>query len=69
MINSFYVIALSNEGDYFQETDVKDTWRSTLNLNEATRFNSEGEAQETLIDYGIRMMWKEANIKLLKGDF
>jgi hypothetical protein len=57
-----FYIRLSNEGDYFKDEKNDGIYRSTLNIREATSFESEAEAKEAYEDFGVRFMWREAKI-------
>jgi len=57
-----YFIRLSNEGDYFKDEKNDGIYRSTLNIGEATSFETEAEAKEAYEDFGVQFMWKEAKV-------
>lgn len=56
-----FCIVLSNEGDFLRFTS-KDTWRSTLEIQKATFFDTYEEAQQILMDYSIKSIWKDAYV-------
>jgi hypothetical protein len=37
-------------------------YSSTLNISEATRFASEAEAKQAYEDFGVKFMWRQAEV-------
>lgn len=56
------IIVLSTEGDYFKSLDDT-TFKSTLNIQEATHFNSVNDAARVIHDLAIPFVWPEVSVQ------
>jgi hypothetical protein len=57
-----YFIRLSSDGDYFKDEKSDGMYSSTLNISEATRFTNEAEAKQAYEDFGVKFMWRQAEV-------
>jgi hypothetical protein len=60
-----YFIRLSSDGDYFKDEKSDGMYSSTLNIQEATRFASEAEAKQAYEDFGVKFMWRQAEVVMV----
>ena len=57
-----YFIRLSSDGDYFKDEKSDGMYSSTLDIQEATRFTNEAEAKQAYEDFGVKFMWRQAEV-------